>query len=39
MFGIGFWEMMLLAIIGLPVFGGIVAAIVIVALSQRRKEL
>lgn len=38
MFGIGIAEIILLAIIGLPILGGIVAAIVVVTMGQRRKD-
>jgi hypothetical protein len=38
MFGIGIAEIILLAIIGLPILGGIVAVIVLVMMTQRRKD-
>ena len=36
MFGIGFWEMLILGIIGLGMMGGIVTAIVILLVSSRK---
>ena len=38
MFGIGIAEIVLLAIIGLPILGGIVAVIVVLMMGQRRKD-